>query len=150
MKSSRWAVLALAAAALAPMALAQSAQKQQRPGSLAGNALVAWTQDQKAAPMPSTQTLPPPTQQQPETQAQPSTPVNGQQDDAHKTPAAQAFSGMIVKSGDSYVLKTTDNMTYQLDDQSRAKEFEGKQVQVTGSLDSGNNTIKVQDIKAAS
>jgi hypothetical protein len=48
-----------------------------------------------------------------------------------------------------FVLKTSDNMTYQLDDQARAKEYEGKQVQVTGSLDSGSNTIKVQDIKQA-
>jgi len=55
-----------------------------------------------------------------------------------------------MKSGDNYVLKTADNMTYQLDDQSRAKQYEGKQVQVTGSLDATNNTIKVQDIKAAS
>ena len=38
----------------------------------------------------------------------------------------------------------------QLDDQARAKQFEGKQVQVTGSLDSSSQTIKVQDIKAAS
>jgi hypothetical protein len=140
--------LALAVVTLASAALAQSAQKQEYPKALAGTELVAWTQDQKAEPMPSTQTTPPP-QQQPDQQA-PSAPVNGQQDDAHKTPAAQAFSGTIMKSGDTYVLKTADNMTYQLDDQSRAKQFEGKQVQVTGSLDSTNNTIKVQDIKAAS
>jgi hypothetical protein len=139
---------ALALAALAPIALAQSAQKQERPKALTGTELVAWTQDQKAEPMPSNQTTPPP-QQQPDKQA-PSTPVKGQQDDAHKTPAAQAFTGTIMKSGDTYVLKTADNMTYQLDDQARAKQYEGKQVQVTGSLDASSNTIKVQDIKAAS
>lgn len=142
------ATLALAAAALAPIALAQSAQKQERPKAQAGAELVAWTQDQKAEPMPSTQPTPPP-QQQPDKQT-PSTPANGQQDDAHKTPAAQSFTGTIMKSGDTYVLKTTDNMTYQLDDQARAKQYEGKQVQITGSLDSSSNTIKVQDIKAAS
>jgi len=153
------ATLALAAIALAPLALAQSAQKQQ-PKALTGTELVAWTQDQKAEPMPSTQTTPPPAQK-PEQQA-PSTPATAQQPapaqqddahkthDAHKTPAAQAFTGTVMKSGDTYVLKTADNMTYQLDDQTRAKDFEGKQVQVTGSLDSSNNTIKVQDIKQAS
>lgn len=141
-------LVTLALVTLTVMALAQSAQKQEYPKALAGAELVAWTQDQKAEPMPSTQTTPP-AQQQPDKQT-PSAPVNEQQDDTHKTPAAQAFSGTIMKSGDNYVLKTADNMTYQLDDQSRAKEFEGKQVQVTGSLDSTNNTIKVQDIKAAS
>jgi hypothetical protein len=55
-----------------------------------------------------------------------------------------------MKSGDTYVLKTADNMTYQLDDQARAKQYEGKQVQITGSLDSATSTIKVQDIKQAS
>ncbi len=40
-------------------------------------------------------------------------------------------------------------MTYQLDDQARAKEYEGKQVQVVGNLDASSNTIKVQDIKGA-
>ena len=140
------AALTLAALTIAPMALAQSPQKQQRPKSQPGTELVAWTQDQKAEPVPSKTTTAP--QEQPNTQT-PSTPT-GQADDTHKQVAAQAFTGTILKSGDSFVLKTADNMTYQLDDQARAKNFEGKQVQVTGSLDSSNSTIKVQDIKQAS
>ena len=140
------AALTLAALTIAPMALAQSPQKQQRPKSQPGTELVAWTQDQKTEPMPSQTTQPP--QEKPNTQT-PSTPT-GQADDTHKQAAAQAFTGTILKSGDSFVLKTADNMTYQLDDQARAKNFEGKQVQVTGSLDSSNSTIKVQDIKQAS
>ena len=95
-----------------------------------GKSLVAWTQDQKAQPMPETQ--------------MPNTPA---QDDVQKAPAAQAFTGMIVKSGGSYVLQTVDNVTYQLDDQEKAKAYEGKQVQVTGSLDKSANMIKVRDIK---
>lgn len=95
-----------------------------------GKSLVAWTQDQKAQPMPETQ--------------MPNTPA---QDDVQKAPAAQAFTGMIVKSGESYVLQTVDNVTYQLDDQEKAKAYEGKQVQVTGSLDKSANMIKVRDIK---
>jgi hypothetical protein len=128
------AALTLAAMSLAPMALAQSETKHQTPNLKPGTELVAWTQDQKTEPMPSQTT---------------STPT-GQADDTHKQPAAQAFTGTIMKSGDNYVLKTADNMTYQLDDQARAKQFEGKQVQVTGSLDSSSQTIKVQDIKSAS
>jgi Protein of unknown function (DUF5818) len=140
------ATWAFTAMALAPVMLAQSSQKQERPQAQAGTQLVAWTQDQKPDPMPSTQSTPKP--EPPATQA-PTTPT-GQQDSTQKQPAAQSFSGTIMKSGDNYVLKTSDNMTYQLDDQTRAKQFEGKQVQVTGSLDSSNNTIKVQDIKSAS
>lgn len=140
------AALTLAAMSLAPMALAQTETKHQSPNLKPGTELVAWTQDQKTEPMPSQTTTPP--QQKPDTQT-PSTPT-GQADDTHKQPAAaQAFTGTIMKSGDNYVLKTADNMTYQLDDQARAKQFEGKQVQVTGSLDSSSQTIKVQDIKSA-
>jgi len=144
--STSLAALTLAALTIAPMAMAQSPQKHQSPSMRPGTELVAWTQDQKTEPMPSQTTTPP--QQQPNTQT-PSTPT-GQADDTHKQPAAQAFTGTIIKSGDNYVLKTADNMTYQLDDQSRAKQFEGKQVQVTGNLDSASQTIKVQDIKSAS
>lgn len=140
------ATLAFAAMTLTPIMLAQSSQKQERPQAQAGTQLVAWTQDQKPNPMPSTQSAPKP--EPPATQA-PTTPTR-QQDSTQKQPAAQSFSGTIMKSGDNYVLKTSDNTTYQLDDQTRAKQFEGKQVQVTGSLDSSNNTIKVQDIKSAS
>jgi hypothetical protein len=97
--------------------------------SPAGKALIAWTQDQKAVPVQDR---------------------SAQQDEQmQKQPAAQAFSGMIVKSGDTYVLQTADNVTYQLDDQERAKAYEGKQVQVTGSLDKSANMIKVRDIKQA-
>jgi Protein of unknown function (DUF5818) len=56
---------------------------------------------------------------------------------------------MIVKSGEKYVLTTSDNVSYELDDQERASQFEGKQVQVTGTLDKSSNMIQVRDIKAA-
>jgi Ni/Co efflux regulator RcnB len=136
--------LALASFALAPMALAQSTHPQTEQKK--GTELIAWTQDQKPQPMPSTQTTPP--DQKPQTET-PSTPAG--QDSSHKqTSATQSFTGTVLKSGDTYVLKTSDNMTYQLDDQARAKDYEGKQVQVTGSLDASSNTIKVQEIKAAS
>ena len=138
--------LALASFAPAPMALAQSTHPQTEQKK--GTELVAWTQDQKPQPMPSTQTTPP--DQKPQTET-PSTPARSGQDSSQKqNSATQSFTGTVVKSGDTYVLKTNDNMTYQLDDQARAKDYEGKQVQVTGSVDATSNTIKVQEIKAAS
>jgi uncharacterized protein DUF5818 len=129
------ATLTLGAIALATVGWTQDTnQAKTKPGNK--KELIAWTQDQQAHPVPQTQVPNTATQQQPSV---------GQE--AEKQPAAQAFTGMIMKSGDTYVLQTADNVTYQLDDQQRAKEYEGKQVQVTGSLDKSANMIKVRDIK---
>lgn len=117
--------LAAIVISLAQLALAQ-VSSQEPAKSQAGKHLIAWTQDQKAVPVQGT---------------------TAQQDETQKQPAAQSFTGMIVKSGGMYVLQTAENVTYQLDDQERAKEYEGKQVQVTGSLDKSANMIKVSDIK---
>jgi hypothetical protein len=40
-------------------------------------------------------------------------------------------------------------MTYQLDDQSKAKPFEGKQVNVSGTPDKSTSLIRVTDIQPA-
>jgi hypothetical protein len=63
----------------------------------------------------------------------------------------KAFSGTIVKDGGKLVLKdTTNKVVFQLDDQSKAKDYVGKDVKVTGSLDASTNTIHVESIEAAS
>ena len=134
-REDRLTAIALAVLTLAPAGWTQNASHK---STRANKQLVAWTQDQQARPVPQTQTATAPTQQQPSP---------GQ--DVEKTPATQAFTGMIMKSGENYVLQTADNVTYQLDDQERAKQYEGKQVQVTGSLDKSANLIKVHDIKQA-
>ena len=63
------------------------------------------------------------------------------------TPATQAssFHGTVVNAGGKYVLKT-DTMTYQIDDQDKAKAFENKQVMVSGTLDQSTSTLHVTDI----
>lgn len=61
---------------------------------------------------------------------------------------AKTFTGTIAQSDGKYVLQAT-NTTYQLDDQDKAKQFDGKKVKVTGSLDSATNTIHVSSIEAA-
>jgi hypothetical protein len=64
---------------------------------------------------------------------------------------AKVFTGMIMKKAGAIVLKdTTDNATYQLDDQKKAKSYIGKAVKVTGSLDASGNTIHVQQIEITS
>lgn len=63
----------------------------------------------------------------------------------------KAFSGKIVKAGDKLVLTdSTGAVTYQLDDQQKAKEFLGKNVKVTGVLDPATGTIRITTIEPAS
>jgi hypothetical protein len=62
--------------------------------------------------------------------------------------AQHSFVGSIVKNGDRFMLHTGD-ADYQLDDQSQASKFEGKDVKVTGQVDQSSNTIRVQSIVPA-
>ena len=63
-------------------------------------------------------------------------PSVAQQPNDMQTQDAKPFSGTIVKEKGKFVLKdTATKMSYQLDDQDKAKQFEGKQVKVTGKLD---------------
>ena len=118
---SMLATLALAAA-LVPAAFAQ--------------------QDQSTQPS-SNQTQSQPGSDQPQSQT---TPAPGASAD---TQTHNSFSGTVVKVGKHYVLKT-DKMTYQLDDETKAKQFEGKQVNVSGTLDKSTSMIRVTDIQPAS
>ncbi|HVB36319.1 MAG TPA: DUF5818 domain-containing protein [Candidatus Acidoferrales bacterium] len=63
--------------------------------------------------------------------------------------ATQKFQGTIVKVKGKYILQDkASGATYQLDNQDKAKEFAGKDVQVSGTLDPSTNTIEVADIEA--
>jgi len=62
---------------------------------------------------------------------------------------AQTFVGKIMNHEGKYSLQGEDGKTYQLDDQDKAKEFDGKKVTVTGSLDEQDMTIKVSEIEEA-
>ena len=65
--------------------------------------------------------------------------------------SVQKFQGTIVKSKDKYILQDKmSGATYQLDNQDKAKEFAGRDVKVTGTLDPSTNTIQVSDIQAQS
>lgn len=81
------------------------------------------------------------------TQSQPQPGDQAQDEQA----AAKTFVGKIVKQGDQYVLKDmTNKVTYVLDGQDEAQQFEGRIVTVIGSLDAATNTIHVQKIKTPS
>jgi cytoskeletal protein RodZ len=65
--------------------------------------------------------------------------------------SARSFEGKITKSGDQYVLQdNTTSTSYKLDDQDKAKQYEGQNVKVMATMDSSNNTLHVVDITPSS
>jgi hypothetical protein len=136
------------------------AQEPAQPGRLFSSDLVLWSSMQEPQqpeqdhphqqptpdPNPETQPAPNPTPSQPGAQhASPSTPES--QD---KSPTAQTFTGTVSKEADSYVLKVSDSTSYKLDSQDQVQPFEGKRVQVTGTLDSSINLIHVDKVEPIS
>ncbi len=61
--------------------------------------------------------------------------------------SSQVFMGKIVQHDGTYVLESEGNKVYQLDDQEKAKEFEGKNVKISGTLDEQSSTIHVAEIE---
>src|ERR1700757_2722135 len=62
----------------------------------------------------------------------------------------QIFVGKIAKSKGDLVLRDDAGTSYKLDNADRAKDFVGKSVKVTGTLDAGTNTIHVANIEGPS
>jgi len=62
---------------------------------------------------------------------------------------AQTFTGQIKNHDGTYMLHSEDGKAYHLDDQDKAKEFDGKKVSVTGSLDEESMVITVSAIEEA-
>jgi Protein of unknown function (DUF5818) len=83
----------------------------------------------------------PPDQQNPPAQTTPQPSANGAQS---QTPVGtpQTFTGTIVKSGDKFVLQEEGGTTYDVDKQDLVKPFEGKKVNIKGTLD--GKMIRVQ------
>jgi uncharacterized protein YdeI (BOF family) len=87
-----------------------------------------------------------------QTKANPQQPVAAQQQaqpqNEAQTQDAKPFNGTIVKEKGKLILKdSVSNVSYQLDDQDKAKQFLGKQVKVTGKLDMNTNVIHVDSIE---
>jgi hypothetical protein len=135
------------------------AQEPAHPGQVFSSDLVLWSSVQEPhqpeqdhphqqptpEPNPETQPAPNPTPSQPGQQSPPSTTAS--QD---KSATAQIFTGTISKEADNYVLKVSDSTSYKLDSQEQIQPFEGKRVQVTGTLDSSINLIHVDKIEPIS
>jgi hypothetical protein len=146
-RKKKLAVLALSATLL-PAAWAQGSWRSNQDDGQWRTEVLVVTQSQKPDPVPSPKPVPLP-DQQPEQSPAPKQPPAGPSEDAQKENAAQTFAGTILKTGAKYVLKTAEKITYDLDDQERARKYEGKKVQVTGILDESSKLIHVQDMKTA-
>ncbi len=123
---------------------------------------VAWGQSQSQQPNPPDPTAHAPASQAPATPPTfPSTQSGTQGTEAQRpetsgsttssssaTQGSRTFVGQIILSNNSYLLRSGDE-EYKLDDQSKAKQYAGKDVKVTGNLDRGNKTIHVDSIEIA-
>lgn len=134
------------------------AQEPAHPGQLFSSDLVSWSYMQEPQPenRPAQQPTPEPT---PETQpAQNPTPAQPSEHQAAPTTSEsqgqasprQTFTGTISKEAQSYVLKVSDTTSYKLDNEQQAQEYEGRRVQVTGTLDRAINLIHVDKIEPLS
>jgi hypothetical protein len=95
-----------------------------------------------------------PSQAQPDPQAQPSQ-AQPSQGAAQSAPtsaqSSKEFTGTIVKEKGAMMLKDgASNVSYKIDDESKVKDYEGKQVKVNGTLDSSTNVIHVDSIQVIS
>jgi len=86
-------------------------------------------------------------QQTPSTPQADSMPQQQPTDATNPQQSPRSFEGKIAKSGGKLVLKESSTQAaYLLDDQDKAKQFQGKNVAVTATLDSNTNTLHVVDI----
>lgn len=139
-------VLAGALFVLTPFLMGQELQSQAQPSfpedKIAPRQLVVWTWMLKPQPMP--QPLPP---------SDKSISPAGQDPVANPQASAisDAFIGMIVKDGNrQLVLKTVNGVTYRLSDQDGVKQYEDKDVRVSGTLNPADSTIRITNVESLS
>ena len=154
----RWTILTpLSMLLVAGLSFAQEqSPAKPAPGQnehILGPQLIAWSEMQKPQPVPQ-QPQPIPA---PDTKADQPTPSPDNRPDSKAQPepdaqqsTAQSVSGTIVKAGGKYVLQTADNMAYQLDDQEKASQYEGKHVKITGTLDRTTGILHVRTVELMS
>jgi uncharacterized protein YdeI (BOF family) len=111
-------------------------------GTLALTGVLALSVSSALAQEPQTQ----PPQNQPQAQAPPAGQDQMKQDPAE----SQTFTGTIVRNGEQFSLRDSSGEVYKLDDNSKAQAFEGKQVKVTGRLDTDAKLIHIDTIESAS
>jgi hypothetical protein len=155
----RWTILtALPLLLLAVFSFAQQFPAQPAPGQderILGAQLIAWSEMQKPQPVPQQpQPIPAPDTKAnqpspaPDSKAEPKAQQRTEPEAQQST--AQSVSGTIIKVGGKFVLETADNMAYQLDDQDKAAQYEGKHVKITGTLDRTTGILHVKSVELMS
>lgn len=132
----------------------QTPPPQPLPGrmdGILGLQLIAWSELQKPQPVPQQPQPVPPPDTQPGTQpsGQKPQPDNQTQPETGDS-AAKSVTGSVVKVAGKYMLETDDNIVYQLDDQEKAKQCEGKRVKISGTLDRTTGILHVSSIELLS
>jgi nucleoid-associated protein YgaU len=123
-------ILLAAALTLVTFGLASSAQAQQADED----------------PVPASPQQPQPTAPKSPPQQQSSAPSSDDQ-----TQQALAFTGRVTSEQGRLVLNDpVTKMSYQLDDQTKAKPYVGRQVKVIGKLEMKSNTIHIDSIEPVS
>ena len=62
---------------------------------------------------------------------------------------AAVFQGTVLRNGERFSIRTTAGQIYQLDDPQHVQPYEGKNVRITGTLDSSARLIHVSRIEPA-
>lgn len=76
-----------------------------------------------------------------------STPQHRQADVTGPQQSARSFDGKIIRSGSQLILQDgASQSSYKLDDQTKAKEYEGQNVKVMATMDPTSNTLRIIDI----
>jgi hypothetical protein len=132
MKDILFRLLVAAALTLAAFALSSSAHGQQADEDTTPTNSRPQGHAQQSSPSSETQSLP---------SSAPTPPGNQTQDEL-------AFTGRIEPEKGALVLKDPiTQLSYQLDDQTRAKKYVGKQVKIKGKLEMKSNTIQINSIE---
>jgi hypothetical protein len=117
------------------------------PPDILGPQLIVWSQAQKPQPVPQ----PLPAAERPGPNQQPEQPNPADNPPAQQQrPTAQKFTGIIVQNSGVYLLKVSSNSAYQLDDQEKARQYEGKPVIIGGMLDANGRSLHVINLQLLS
>jgi hypothetical protein len=108
---------------------------------VAGIPLYGQAHTQQSAQQPATQEP---------AQSQDSPSQDSMSQESNQSQPTQMFMGKIAKSKGDLVLKGEAGTSYKLDNPDQAKQWVGKKVKVTGTLDTATNTIHVANIEAPS
>ena len=141
MKRVSLILIAVFALVMLPPAFAQGTPSQSQDPSTQTPSTAPPPSDPGTSPSQAPTAAPP--SQSPTDNPSSATSSSSDASDAHN------FVGSIVNNNGKFMLHT-GGTDYELDDQSQAAKFEGKDVKVTGSVDQATNTIRVQAIVPAS